>query len=211
MSSRPQVCTLTCTPTQAIHVPTIQGRQRMRALQANDLPNSAKVAAWHVGQDPRTSRLGSNPRTAESVHRMRVSPQACHQCHAVLTSPKDPRIKRCRCPVLTGPAGRRQSRGCRSVRGLHAETSIWCPPVHGARAPTEHPKPNIIIVWMSFVDALTESHGPRTVDPQAGVRLRRSQSGACRVTSANPGSRAPTDHPWISTIPARPPRNGEWV
>ena len=111
------------------------------------------------------------------------------------------RIKRC--PVLTGPAGRRQSRGCRSVRGLHAETSIWCPPVHGARAPTEHPKPNIIIVWMSFVDVLTESHGPRTVEPQAGVRLRRSQSGACRVTSANPGSRAPTDHPWISTIPAR--------
>jgi hypothetical protein len=99
--------------------------------------------------------------------------------------------------VLTGPAGRRQSRQCRSVHRPQAETSIWCSPVHGSRAPTEHPNPNIVIVWMSFVDTRTESHGPEPSSRQTGVRRRRSQPGTCRLACANRGSRAPTDHPWI--------------
>jgi hypothetical protein len=126
-----------------------------------------------------------------------VSPQVYQQCHPVLTSPKGPKVKRCRCPVFTGPAGRRQSRWCRSVHESHAEMSIRCPPVHGARAPTERPNPTSSSFRCRSWDALTESHGPRTVEPQTGDRLRRSQPGTCRLACANLGPRAPTDHPRI--------------
>jgi hypothetical protein len=156
------------------------------------------------GQDPRTSRLGSKPRTVKpsilclSVH------GSYHQCHTVLTSPKGPKVKRCRCPVLAGPDGRRQSRRCRSVHRPRAETSIWYSPVHGTRAPTEHPTRHHRLC-MSLVDALTESQGrPEPLSRNTGSRHRRSAPTACRLTSAN----NVREHPPIThrqlTVPGRP-------
>jgi hypothetical protein len=103
--------------------------------------------------------------------------------------------------VLTGPAGRRQSRPCSSVHGSRAEPSIRCSPVHGARAPTEHPNPASSAFTCRLWTPSPSCRASRTVEPQNTRPIAPVGAGACHLSSVNPGLRAPTDHHRLSTIP----------
>jgi hypothetical protein len=68
--------------------------------------------------------------------------------------------------VLTSPGSRRQSRRCRSVHRPYAETSIRCSPVHGARAPTEHPNPTSSATVCRLWTLWPSRRASGTVEPQ---------------------------------------------
>jgi hypothetical protein len=122
----------------------------------------------------------------------------------MLTSPKRPRIKRFRCPILTGPVRRRQSRWRRSVHGSRAETSIRCSPVRGARAPTEHPNPGVIAFSCRLWTLCLSRRASGTAEPQNKSRHRRPPPTACRLTSANNVPEHPPSTHRQLTIPGRP-------
>jgi hypothetical protein len=67
-------------------VPRPENRWRMRARQANDVPNLAEVAAWLVGTRPADFTSREQPRRAESVHTIRVSPREYHSATAASTN-----------------------------------------------------------------------------------------------------------------------------
>jgi hypothetical protein len=103
--------------------------------------------------------------------------------------------------MLTGPAGRRQSSRCRSVHGSHAETSIWCPPVQGARARTEHPSPHRYRLCVVCGRSRRVAGSPEPSSRKQASDSAGSQPAACHLTSAHLGLRAPPITHRLSTIP----------
>jgi hypothetical protein len=128
-----------------------------------------------------------------------------------ITSSKGPKVKRLRCSVLAGPVRRRWSRWCRSVHRSHAETSVWCPPVHGARAPIEHPNPTSSL----FGCRLWTLSPSRTVPEPSSREQPPDSAGRSPAHAVWPAQTLVSEHPPIthrsSTILTRPPRTAEWV
>ena len=108
--------------------------------------------------------------------------------------------------MLTGPAGRCQSRRCRSVHGSQTEPSIWCPPVQGARAPTEHPNPASSAFGCRLWTPSLSRRASRTVEPakHASDSAGRSRCMPSDQRKPWPASthRSPIDY---RRFPRRPP------
>jgi hypothetical protein len=180
-------------------------RQRAERVAAGDAwSETGLVFTTATGRHVEPRNLNTTFRSV--VARAGVRPIRFHdQCWYAAgdSNPEPARIKRFRCPILTGPVRRRQSHWRRSVHGSRAETSIRCSPVRGARAPIEHPNP-ASSTFMSLVDALTESQGVRNRPTTNRSRHRQPPPTACRLTKAN---NVP-EHPSIThrqlAIPDRP-------
>jgi hypothetical protein len=108
----------------------------------------------------------TGPMRPLTVHICPVSPHQYSSVHAGAQQSQGPQVKSCRYPVLTSPGSRRQSRRCRSVHRPYAETSIRCSPVHGARAPTEHPNPTSSAIVCRLWTLWPSRRASGTVEPQ---------------------------------------------
>jgi hypothetical protein len=160
--------------------------------RTGDVSYTARPEARY--QRPQTSGPRGAGSSSQTVHMSPVSHRQCLSVHTGAHQSQEPNVKRLRCPILTGPVRRRQSRWRRPVHRSHAETSIRCSPVRGARAPTEHPNPassGFMSLWTLCLSRRASGNGraAKQVPDTAG---RRRPHAACQRKQC---PRAPTDHP----------------